>query len=127
MKFARMVFSIAGIWGVAILTPLFFMYDRVGRQYPPALTHPEFYYGFVGVALVWQIAFFVIATDPTRFRPIMIPAVLEKFSYVVAIAILYSQGRLSLPQFVIGNGDLVLGILFVAAFVKTSGPALRRS
>ncbi|HEV2421763.1 MAG TPA: hypothetical protein VGS59_08655 [Candidatus Acidoferrales bacterium] len=48
MKFAKIVFWIAG-WGVLILTPLYFMFDRIGRQAPPAIAHPQ-YYGFVGVA-----------------------------------------------------------------------------
>jgi len=33
-----------------------------------------------GVGLAWQFAFFAIATDPARFRPTMIPSVLEKVS-----------------------------------------------
>ena len=128
MKFAKVVFAVAGIWGVAVLTPLLFMYDRVGLVYPPALTHPEFYYGFVATVLVWQIAFFVIAANPARFRPIMIPAILEKFGYVVAICILYWQARLSRPQFLVGSADFVLGILFVAAFFKSqSASSLRAS
>jgi len=128
MKFAKVVFAVAGIWGVAVLTPLLFMYDRVGLVYPPALTHPEFYYGFVATALVWQLAFFVIAANPARFRPIMIPAILEKFGYVVAICILYWQARLGRPQFLVGSADFVLGILFVAAFFKSqSASSLRAS
>ena len=47
MKFAKIVFWIAGIWGFLILTPLYFMFDVIGRQDPPAITHPGFYYGFV--------------------------------------------------------------------------------
>ena len=42
MKFAKIVFWIAGIWGVLILTPLYFMFDTIGRQDPPAITHPAF-------------------------------------------------------------------------------------
>jgi hypothetical protein len=72
MKFAKVVFWIAGIWGVMELTPLFFMFDTIGRQDPPAITHPQFYFGFLGVALAWQFVFLVIATDPLRYRPIMV-------------------------------------------------------
>jgi hypothetical protein len=77
MKFARIVFLVAAIWGVLVLTPLYFMFDLIGRQDPPPITHPAFFYGLVGVALVWQIAFFVISRDPVRLRPLMIPAMLE--------------------------------------------------
>ena len=52
MKFAKIVFWGAGIWGVLTLAPLYFIFDMIGRQDPPAITHPLFYYGFVGVALL---------------------------------------------------------------------------
>src|ERR1700687_1448365 len=81
MKVAKIVFWIAGIWGVLVLTPLYFMFDVIGRQDPPAITHPGFYYGFISVGLAWQVAFFVIARDPVRFRLMIIPAVIEKFGY----------------------------------------------
>src|SRR5215469_6103014 len=69
MKFARVVYWVAGIWGILLITPLYFMFELIGRKDPPAITHPGFYYGFVGVALAWQIAFLVIARDPARMRP----------------------------------------------------------
>ncbi len=119
MKFAKIVFWIAGIWGVLVLTPLYFMFDVIGRQDPPPITHPAFYYGFVGTALAWQVAFMVVATDPVRFRFIMIPSMLEKFSYSAALAALYLQGRLHAADLVFGGVDLLLGMLFVVAFVKT--------
>ena len=69
MRFAKVVFWIAGIWGMLVLTPLYFLFDRIGRQDSPSITHPAFYYGFVGTALAWQIAFLIMATNPVRFRP----------------------------------------------------------
>lgn len=119
MKFAKIAFCIAGIWGVLVLTPLYFMFDLIGRQDPPPITHPAFYYGFVGTALAWQIAFFVIATDPVRFRPLMLAAMVEKFTYGAALLVLYLQHRLHPSDLTFGAVDLVLGILFVVAFVKT--------
>ena len=56
MKFTKVVFRIAGIWGLSVITPLYFMFDLIGRKDPPPITHPGFFYGFVGVALAWQIA-----------------------------------------------------------------------
>jgi hypothetical protein len=32
MKFAKVVFWIAGVWGVLVLTPLYFMFDVIGRD-----------------------------------------------------------------------------------------------
>jgi hypothetical protein len=56
MKFAKIVFRIAAIWGFLIVAPLYFIFDLIGKKDPPPITHPAFYYGFVGVALVWQVA-----------------------------------------------------------------------
>lgn len=119
MKFAKAVFWSAGIWGVLVITPLYFLFDTIGRQVPPPITHPEFYYGFVAVTMAWQVAFLVIATDPVRFRPLMIPAMLEKFPYVVTAVILYLQHRVNAQQLLFGSTDLLLGVLFVVAFFKT--------
>jgi len=119
MKFAKVVFWIAGIYGVLVLTPLYFIFDRIGQQDPPPITHPGFYYGFVGTALAWQIAFMIIATNPVRFRNIMIAAMFEKFSYAISLAALHLQGRLHTSDLTFGAVDFVLGILFVVAFVKT--------
>jgi hypothetical protein len=119
MKFARIVFLIAGIWGFLIVTPLYFLFDYIGRSYPPAVTHPDVYYGFVGVTLVWQVAFLIIATNPIRLRPIMVAAILEKVVYVTTLALLYLRGQLPLAQFAVTVPDFTLAMLFVAAFVKT--------
>jgi hypothetical protein len=121
MKFAKAVFWIAGIWGVLVITPLFFMFNLIGAQDPPPITHPGFYYGFVTAAFAWQIAFFVIARDPQRFRPLMIPAVIEKFAYGIAVVTLFLQNRMRSSDLVFGCADLLLGILFLASFIKTKG------
>lgn len=118
-RFAKIVFYIAGTWGVAVLVPLFFLHDVTGRVYPPPVTYPHFFYGFIAVALVWQFAFFVIGSDPARFRPMMIPAVLEKLSYVVGSLLLYRAGRITSDEVSTAFPDLVLCVLFVIAFVRT--------
>jgi hypothetical protein len=120
MKFAKIVFWLAGSWGVLTLTPLYFLYDRIGRQDPPALTHPGFYYGFAGVALAWQLAFFVIAYNPKRFRAMMIPAVLEKIGFGAPSIVLYLERRLSAGDMALGCVDLLLGVLFLIAFGATA-------
>ena len=119
MRFAKVVFWVASVWGVLVLTPLFFIFDMIGRNDPPPITHPGFYYGFATVALTFQLVFIVIATDPLRFRPMMIPSVIEKFSYAVVVIALYLQHRMRAGDLVFVGTDLLLGLLFVAAFLKT--------
>jgi hypothetical protein len=119
MRFAKVVFAIAGVWGVLVVTPLYFTRDLIGRQYPPPITHPDFYYGFVSVTLVWQLAFLTIATNPVRYRPMMVVAMLEKFIYIAAMTTLYAQRELQAAQYAVVGPDFVLGMLFVVAFLKT--------
>src|SRR3954453_21390875 len=95
MRFARWTFLIAGLYGVLILVPGFFLEAQLGTTEPPPVTHPEFYYGFYGSALVWQLAFFVIASDPVRYRPLILVSVLEKLSFLVTCIALYAAGRLA--------------------------------
>jgi hypothetical protein len=121
MKFAKIVFWIAGIWGFLVITPLYFMFDLIGRKDPPPITHPGFFYGFVGCALAWQLAFCFIATDPVRYRPLMIPSVLEKATFAIAMVTLVLQGRTHSSDLVFVCTDSLLGILFVISYFKTRG------
>lgn len=127
MKFAKIVFWGAALWGVLVLTPLFFIFDSIGRNDPPPITHPGFYYGFVSVALVFQFVFAVIATDPMRFRPMMVPAVFEKMSYVTVLIVLYLQHRLHAADLIFAATDFLLGIMFVTAYFKTGTESPSRS
>jgi len=121
MKFARIVFIAAGVWGIFVLTPLYFLFDVTGRAYPPPADYPHFFYGFLSVTMAWQIAFLIIGSNPIRFRPLMIAAMVEKFGYLVTLAVLYAHARISPAETSTGLPDLVLGILFIASYVKTAG------
>ena len=80
---------------------------------------PEFYFGFVGVGLAWQVAFLVIASDPARYRPMIVPAMLEKLTFSCAVAVLHAQGRMSTMQAVASSPDALFFLLFLVAYFKT--------
>ncbi len=101
-----------------VIPPLYFMFDLIGRNDPPPITHPGFFYGFAGAALAWQIAFFIIATHPVRYRPLMIPSAVEKFSYSVASSILFMQARMHASDLIFAGVDFVLGVSFLVAYFK---------
>jgi len=126
VTFAKRVFLAAGVIGLLTLVPQYFMEARIGRDYPPPITHPEHFYGFVGVGTVWQILFLIIARDPVRLRPAMPIAVLEKLSFGVPVSILYLSGRV--PAMLLGFGlfDLFLGLLFVVSYRRTAGLELQQ-
>lgn len=119
MKFAKYVFYIAGVYGLIALLPQYFMEEQIGRDHPPAITHPEYFYGFIGVALAFQVAFLIIGRDPVKYRLMIIPSMIEKFSFFFAVAALFAQNRVALMMFGAAAIDLVLGLLFAVAFVKT--------
>lgn len=129
MKLARWVFIIAGIYGVVTVAPLYFMEQTISTQDPPQITHPMFFYGFVGVTLSWQLLFFAIAREPVRLRPVIPFAVLEKLSFGIGAMVLYHQGRLDHGDLYFGGIDLALAILFfvvwrgLAASVSSVGNA----
>src|SRR5947208_13661365 len=95
MRFAKWVFLLAGIFGVVIVFPHYFLEEHFGRDHPPPVNHPEFFYGFFGVTLAWQFMFLVIGSDPVRFRRAMLPSILEKASFAVAIPILLAMKRVT--------------------------------
>lgn len=119
MRFARFTFAGAGLWGIAVLTPLFWLVDITGRRYAPPVDYPHFFYGFLSVAMAWQIAFLVIGSNPARFRFLMLPAIVEKLGYVATLAMLYARRRIGTADAQAAIPDLLLGILFIVSFVKT--------
>ena len=119
MKAARLIFWIAAVYGILVVSPLFFMEQKLGIDYPPPINHAEYYYAFAGITLAWQILFIFIGASPVRFRPIMIPSILEKFSLLPGFFILFPQGRfpdLWIPLLII---DLGFSVAFLVAFMKT--------
>ena len=122
MRFARWVFLIAGVYGIAVLVPGLF--GEVRSAAPAArLARPEYYYGFLTSALVWQLAFIAIARDPARLRPLMPVAVLEKLAFFGTCLALYATNRL--PSGATLAGGIVDGILMLAFALawRSSRPA----
>jgi hypothetical protein len=115
-RFARRVYTIAGIYGLIVMFPQYFLEGRIGRDNPPPITHPEYFFGFIGIVLVWQLAFLVIAQDPSRFRALMPVTVLEKLAFAVPVALLYAQGRVAPGVLPFAAIDIVLGTLFFVSW-----------
>ena len=119
MKFAKTVFLVAGIYGLIVLLPMYFLEEQVGRDYPPPITHPEYFYGFTGLAVAWQVLFLVLSRDPVRYRPMMLPSILEKAGFFVPAVLLYFQQRIPMMTFGFAMLDAMLGVLFAIAYLKT--------
>ena len=118
MKFAKYTFLLAGIYGLPALVPQYILENKIGTDTPPAITHPEFFYGFIGVAIAFQLVFLVISRDPQKYRMLVLPSIVEKFSFAIPAAILFATGRLNAQMFAAGMIDAVLGLLFVVCWFK---------
>ena len=119
MRFARIVFGIAGIYGLLALAPMYFLENKIGKQTPPEITHPEYFYGFIGVALAWQFAFLAISTDPGKYRAMILPSIVEKITFGIAVLILLAQGRVAMSTVGFASIDWILAVLFTGSYFKT--------
>lgn len=120
MIFAKRVFLIAAIYGFIVLLPQYFLEEQTGRDFPPAITHPEYFYGFIGIAVAWQMVFLIISRDPIRYRVLMPIAVVEKIAFGFPAIVLYLTGRLSRQMLGAGIVDLILGVFFILSYRRTA-------
>jgi len=112
MRAARLIFAIAGIYGLIVLLPLFF----VEPWLVPPPSRPEDYYGFLGSATAFQLVYLTIARDPLRFRPLMPVAVLAKLAFFVTMISLWFEGRAAAPAMVLASVDGLIGLAFAYAW-----------
>jgi hypothetical protein len=123
MRLAKWVFLLSGVIGVLGVLPFYFLEERFNQDYPPPVTHAELYYGFFGVTLAWQFMFLVIGSDPVRFRRAMLPSMLEKASFAIAIPILYKTGRVTVTWLGPAAMDGTWLVLFIVAYLLTPSDA----
>ena len=119
MRFARVVYLLAGTYGLIVVAPGYFLESRVGRELTPAITHPEYFYGFLGVTIAWQILFLVLATDPVKYRAMIPPSIIEKIGFGIPAIVLFLQHRIPILVLSLGSVDWILAGLFVGAYVAT--------
>lgn len=109
--FPSRMFRWAAIYGVIVLLPLYF------TPLPPQ--GGEVFLGFVGLALVFQTVFWVIGTDPLKYRALMLPAVAEKMIFAIPCLALFAQGYpVNKPVAAFSVVDLLLGLGFFMAWRK---------
>ena len=119
IAFAKRAFQVAGFWGLFVLSLIYGSY-LLGLEGATIDTdRTEIVHGFFLVTLAWQVAFLFIATDPARYRPLMLAAMLEKFPFTLAVLVLYANGQVPETVLVLGLIDGILGMLFIIAYVWT--------
>ena len=118
VKFARYTYFAAGIFGLVLAIPVAYaaLFDASETMQSPIGTG-FFIYGFLAQFLAWQVLLFVLAADPMRFRPMMIPAFLAQVVEPLNSAWLYFYGhRIWIPASV---AFLILAILFLTSYWRT--------
>ena len=111
-KFPSRMFRWAAIYGVIVLTPMYFA--------PLPELGAEVLLGFVGLALVFQGVFWMIGGNPLKYRALMPLAVAEKLVFGVPTLALYAQGYpIAPPVAVFAAIDLALGLGFLLAWRRT--------
>jgi hypothetical protein len=119
MRVIKTIFLLAGISGILLTAPAFFLEQWAGGFNPPPVNHPEYYYGLVGIVLVFQLFYLLIATDPVCYRPVMLLGALGKGWFAVTVVVLVVMGRTA-PfwlGFVAFDGTWV--VVFLIAFART--------
>ena len=122
MKFAKWVLIVGGIFGLLAIIPLYFIENQIA----PGLNYPEFYYGFIGINILWQILYIYISTNLSRFRPIILFAFFVKILGVISISWLILTERTETWWYGIIISDLILAIMFVTAY-RITGRILKNS
>ena len=118
IKAARWIFLAAAIYGFPVLGLWFFHTPAmVGRA---SWQQPEIYYGFAGVGLAWQAVFVLIASDPIRYRPLMLIAAFgEKFFFAGILVVLLLR-HIARPHWIPpAVMDFSLGVAFLIAYFLT--------
>lgn len=119
MRFAKWSFRIAAIYGILLLAPFYFLERAIGAAGVP-ITHPEYFYGFVGTALAAQLLFLLISTNPLRYRPAMAIAVIGKLSFGIPAWILWLEGRIGGDVVSLATVDLLLASCFALSWALTA-------
>lgn len=125
MLFAKRVFQAAAIWGIGLLTIIYVGYLLGIEAFSVYTSHPEYVHGFLLTALAWQVAFWIISTDPVRYRMLMLAAMLEKFPFTLVTLLLYvttTDGEPKTGVLVAGLVDGLFGVLFAIAYILTARP-----
>jgi hypothetical protein len=110
--FPSRMFRWAAIYGVIVLLPSYF--------FPLPASGGELVLGFIGLALVFQAVFWIIGSDPLRYRALMLPSVAEKLVFGVPVWGLHLRDYpIQSVNLVFASIDLLLGLGFYIAWRRT--------
>lgn len=120
-KIVKRIYQGAGIYGLLILVPQLFLGNSIvsATPFPININYSPYFEGFMLVAIAWQVTFLLIATDPKRYRLIMLGTILEKAGFAFLCLYLKFFKDISPDIFLGGMVDLLLMFAFIFCFWKT--------
>jgi hypothetical protein len=110
-RWVSLWFRGAAIYGLLALLPQYLRAAPVGGE--------ANFYGFIGTATAFQLAFWAIGGDPVRYRALMPVAVVEKLAFGLPCLVLFAQGKVDALVLVAGCIDLIFGAGFLLAWRNT--------
>ena len=119
MRFARLVYLVAGIYGLLVVSLGYVGYLAGADPALMAPTRPEYVHGFFLVCLPWQLLFILISRDPARYTSITPVTVLEKLPFAAVAMALFERGQANQMMGIFGAIDGVLGVLFCLSYWMT--------
>lgn len=119
MRFARLAYLIAGLWGVIVIPLGYVGYLAGADPMLSAITRPEMVHGFFLVCLPWQLLFLLIARDPLRYIAVMPITVIEKLPFAAVALTLFARGQANGMMGFFGAVDGTLGVLFCLSYWLT--------
>lgn len=110
-RWVSLWYRAAAIYGLVALLPQYALAAPKGGEVN--------FYGFVGTAVAFQLAFWVIGGDPARYRALMPVSVVEKLVFGVPVAMLDATGKVPATVLAFGIVDLIFGAGFLLAWRVT--------
>lgn len=110
LRFASRVYRLAAIYGVLVLLPAYL----IPLPDPYKLTQ----IGFVGLALVFQGLFWIMASDPARYRALVPLTIFEKLCFGLPAAVFWARGQTDGITAAFGVIDLLLAALFTLVLFR---------
>jgi len=115
--FAKKVFLIAGVYGLMALVPQYFMEGRLSLRFPPPLTHPEHFYGFIWRGDRMAVRVLYNCAGCSAFAQLHVTCGIgETFLRCSHLGAL-REGLVTVPVLCAAAIDLLFAILFILAYV----------
>jgi len=119
MGLARLVYLVAGLWGLIVIPLGYASYLSGADPSLSSVARPEIVHGFFLITLPWQLLFLLMSRDPLRYNAVMPLTVLEKLPFAAITLALFTKGQASSVMGFFAAMDGLFGVLFAISYWLT--------